>query len=81
MADSTQADLHQAVADALQSGGQILSEILAGAEAFLTGAKVGIAIDIPTQQINFTGKNPFGTTYNFSFFQKEGKVHLDGTPS
>jgi hypothetical protein len=64
-----------------QTGAQLLAEILAGAEAFLTGAAVAIKIDIPTTKITFTAKNELGTEYNFSFFEKNGVVHLDGTPA
>jgi hypothetical protein len=73
--------MNEAVKEAAQTGAQILAEVLAGAEAYLTGAKVAITIDIPTTKLTFTAKNELGTTYSFSVNEENGKVHLDGVPA
>ena len=76
--DATDPALRAAIQE--NASAPILQEILAGAEAFLTGAPVHVAETIPTEQVNFTAKNPFGVVYDFTFAEKNGKVVLKGTP-
>lgn len=69
-----------AVQDLAGEGAKDLQAIILGGEEFLTGQPVDVKIGIPTGQITFVAKNPFGVVYDFTLSEKNGNVDLKGVP-
>jgi hypothetical protein len=65
---------------AAATGESVLSQILAGAAAFLEGGDVTIKATFSENAPSFTARNPFGVTYTFKI-DGTGDASIVGKPS